>query len=80
MPYVAIKLIKELTTPEVKAKFIARISHAVADVIVEGMGADKEKVLAHTWCVVEEVPFDNWGLGGVPLTLEILKEALGVGE
>ena len=80
MPYVTLRIIKEFATPEVKAKVIARISDAVADVIVEGMGADKEKVLAHTWCVVEEVSFENWGLGGVPLTLEILKEALGVGE
>jgi 4-oxalocrotonate tautomerase family enzyme len=80
MPYVAIKLIKELLTPELKAKYIARISDAVADVIVEATGADREKVLAHLWCVVEEVPFDNWGVGGVPVTLDMLKEALGIPE
>ena len=79
MPLVTIKIIKEASTPEYKAKLIARISEAVADTIVE-MGFDKEKVLAHLWCIVEEVPFENWGVGGTPVTPERLKEALGFKE
>ena len=59
MPFVTIRTIKEFLTPEVKAKFIARISEAVADVIVDDSGADREKVLAHTTCVVEEIPLES---------------------
>jgi phenylpyruvate tautomerase PptA (4-oxalocrotonate tautomerase family) len=29
--------------------------------------------MAYTWCVIEEVEFDNWGIGGNPVTLEILQ-------
>ena len=77
MPYVTLRTIKELLTPELKAKFIARISEAVADVIVEDSGADREKVLASTWCVVEEIPFESWGVSGVPLTIRRTKEIVG---
>ena len=78
MPYVTLSIAKERLTPELKAKFIARISEAVADVIVEDCGADKEKVLPQIWCVIEEIPFENWGIGGVTYTLEILKESIGI--
>jgi len=74
MPYITFRTVGELLTPELKAKFIARISEAAADVIVEDSGADKEKVLANTWCVIEEIPFESWGLSGVPLTLARTKE------
>ena len=60
MPYVTIRTIKEVSTPEYKAKLIAKVSDAVADVVVDFSGADKEKVLAHTTCIVEEIPFENW--------------------
>ena len=76
MPYVTFRTIKELLTPELKAKFIARISEAVADVIVENSGADREKVLASTWCVVEEIPFESFGVSGVPLTIGRTKEII----
>ena len=76
MPYVIFRTIKELMTPELKAKFIARISEAVADVIVEDSGADREKVLANTWCIIEEIPFENWGLSGAPNTLERTKKLI----
>ncbi len=78
MPYVVFRTIKEMLTPELKAKFIAKISEAVADVIVEDSGADRENVLPHVWCIIEEVPFENWGVNGVPYTLEMLKKTIGV--
>lgn len=80
MPYVTIRLLKEFLTPELKAKYIARISEAVADVIVEETGADREKVLALTTVIVEEIPSENWGKGGVRLTPESIEEALGINE
>ena len=79
MPYMEIKIGKEFATPEFKAKLIARLSEAAVDVIAEAVGADKEKLMAHMWCVVEEVPLENWGVGGVPVNIEMLKEALGIG-
>ena len=75
-----IRTLKKFATPEFKAKLIARVSEAVVDVEVEVLGADKEKLLAHTWCIVEEVPSENWGVGGVPVTPEMLKESLGIGD
>jgi len=80
MPHVTLRIVKGFATPEVKAKFIAKISDAVVDVIVEDSGADREKVLANTTCIVEEVPVENWGAGGVPLTVESVKELIGISE
>ncbi|MBA7603320.1 hypothetical protein ES703_10427 [subsurface metagenome] len=78
MPYVIIRTLKKFATPEFKAKLIAKVTEAVADVEVEFLGADKEKLMANTWCIVEEVDSENWGVGGVPITPEMLKEGLGI--
>jgi len=80
MPYVIIRTLKKFATPEFKAELIARVSEAVADVEVEFLGADKEKLLPYIWCIVEEVDSENWGVGGVAVTPEMLKEALGISE
>jgi len=80
MPYVTIRTLRKFATPEFKAELIARVSEAIADVEVEFLGADKEKLLPNIWCIVEEVESENWGVGGVPVTPEMLKEALGIGE
>ncbi len=80
MPYISIKIIKEYSTPEFKAKLIARLSEAAVDVVVEMAGGDKEKMLAHTWCIVEEVPLENWGINRVPLSEESLEKMVGSDE
>jgi 4-oxalocrotonate tautomerase len=80
MPYVTIRTLKKFATPEFKTALIAKVSEAVADVEVEFLGADKEKLLPYVWCIVEEVDSENWGVGGVPVTPEMLKEALGISE
>ena len=77
MPFVTVKLLKGVYTPEVKAKLIAGVSNAVAEVVAEGLGTDKEKVLAHLWCVIEEVELENWGSGGRQVNSEMLKAAFG---
>jgi len=76
MPYITFRTVGGLLTAELKAKLIARISEAAADVLVEDSGADREKLLASTWCVIEEIPFENWGLSGLPLTLKRTKEII----
>ena len=76
MPYITFRTIGGLMTPELKAKLIAKISEASADVIVEDSGADREKVLANTWCIIEEIPFENWGLSGLPGSLGRTKELI----
>jgi phenylpyruvate tautomerase PptA (4-oxalocrotonate tautomerase family) len=76
LPYITFRTIEGLLTPELKAELIARISNASADVIVEDSGADREKVLANTWCIIEEIPFENWGLSGLPGTLERTKKLI----
>jgi len=80
MPLVTIKILKEASTPEFKAELIAGVSDAVADIVLARFGGEKEKVLAHTWCIVEEVPFESWGVRGVPLTSESVREDLGISE
>ena len=80
MPYVTIRTIKELSTPEIKAKLIARISETVADVLADASGANREKVLANLWCVVREIPFESWGVGGVQVTPAMLKEVVELSE
>ena len=76
MPYIIFRTIAGLLTPELKAELIARISNASADVIVEDSGADREKVLANTWCIIEEIPFENWGISAAPLTIGRTKKLI----
>ena len=60
MPYVNIKIIKEgNVTPEQKAKLISGVTSLLADVL--------HKNPATTVVVIDEVPLDNWGLGGDPI-------------
>lgn len=53
---------------------IARVSEVVAE--IEARPHPKEKLLPHTWCVTDEIPVANWGMGGHPSSLEMLKALL----
>ena len=33
-------------------------------------------LLAYTWCVLEDVEFDHWGIGGNAVTPEILQAVI----
>ena len=79
MPLIIIKILKG-ANPEFKAELIAGVSDAVTDIIVARFGADKEKLLAKLNCILEEVPHENWGYRGVPLTSESVNEYLGISE
>jgi 4-oxalocrotonate tautomerase family enzyme len=76
MPYVTIRIIKELATTEIKAQLIARTSEAVADVLAGASDANRDKVLANLWCVIEEIPFDGWGVGGVQASRQMLEKVV----
>jgi len=53
---------------------ISRVSEVVAE--MEAGPHLKDNLLPHTWCVVEEVDFGNWGIGGNAVTPEMLKAVL----
>ena len=61
MPYVNIKITNEGATPEQKAKLIEGATNLLRDVL--------GKNPATTVVVIDEVPTDNWGVGGESVTL-----------
>ena len=61
MPYVNIKITNEGATPEQKAQLIAGVTNLLKDVL--------GKNPATTVVVIEEVPTDNWGIGGETVTV-----------
>jgi len=74
MPLIQIKLPKGVISEEEKKEMIARVSDLVAK--IEARPHAKEKLLPHTWCIINEVTPVNWGLGGQTLTLETIKALL----
>lgn len=60
MPYVNIKITNEGATPEQKAKLIEGATNLLRDVL--------GKNPATTVVVIDEVPTDNWGIGGEQVT------------
>lgn len=59
MPYVNIKITREGATREQKARLIA----GVTDLLVEVLA----KSPATTFVVIDEVSFEDWGVGGLPV-------------
>ena len=55
-------------------EMILRVTEIVAE--IEARPQPKEKLQPHTWCVIEEVDFGNWGIGGMAITEEMFKAAL----
>jgi len=53
---------------------IKRVSETVAE--IEASPNPKDNLVLHTWCVIEEVDFENWGIGGNAVTPEMLKAIL----
>ena len=60
MPYVTIRLTGERVT---KAQSESLISKTTA-VLQEVLDKDPET----TWVIIEEIPTQNWGIGGKPVT------------
>jgi len=60
MPYVNIKITREGTTAEQKARLIKGVTQLLVDVL--------GKNPATTVVVIDEVETDNWGIGGESVT------------
>jgi len=60
MPFVNIKIAGDSPTKEQKE----RVIKGVTDVLVKELGKNP----ATTFVVIEEVPADNWGIGGESVT------------
>jgi 4-oxalocrotonate tautomerase len=74
MPFINIKVLKGTLSEEKKQEMISRVSETVAE--IEARPYSKEKLQPHTWCIIDEVDFGNWGIGGNTVTLEMLKGIL----
>ena len=66
MPYVSIRITDEGVTSEQKAALIKGVTRLLQDVL--------NKNPATTVVVIDEVPTDNWGIGGAQVT-ELRKQA-----
>jgi 4-oxalocrotonate tautomerase len=60
VPYVNIKITEEGATPEQKARLIEGVTNLLREVL--------GKNPATTVVVIDEVPTDNWGIGGEQVT------------
>ena len=70
MPFVTVRVFKDSLTDEQKAK----IQSGITDVMTEVEGHGKEEFRQHVWVAIEEIEDKNWSFGGVPGSLELLKE------
>jgi 4-oxalocrotonate tautomerase len=72
MPFVSVKVVEGVFTPEQKQQIVERVTEAM--VSVEG-----ENMRGVTWVVVEQVASGDWGIGGQTLTTEAIR-ALAAGD
>ena len=63
MPFINVKVIENVFTPEQKREIVERLTDAM--VSIEG-----ENMRGVTWVVVDEVRSGDWGIGGNALTTE----------
>ncbi len=71
MPFVNVKLIEGVFSPDQKKEMIAKLTETM--VSIEG-----ENMRPVTWVVIEEVASGEWGIGGNALTTADVK-ALAAG-
>ena len=63
MPFINVKLIEDVFTPEQKRRIVEELTDAM--VAIEG-----ESMRQVTWVVVEEVHSGDWGIAGKPRTTQ----------
>ena len=63
MPFIHVKVVQGVFTALQKQEIIERLTEAM--ITVEG-----ENMRQVTWCVVEEVPSGEWGIGGQSITAD----------
>jgi 4-oxalocrotonate tautomerase len=66
MPFINVKLIEGVFSPEQKAQIIRRLTDTMVD--IEG-----EAMRSVTWTVIEEVKSGDWGIAGNPLSTADVK-------
>lgn len=59
MPYITIRVTDEQVTREQKQQLITGTTKLLKDVL--------NKPESSVWVVIEEIPVDNWGVGGKPV-------------
>ena len=74
MPFINIKVLKGTLSEEKKAEMIKRVSETVAE--IEASPNPKDNLVPYTWCLIEEVDFEGWGIGGNAVTPEMLQQLL----
>jgi 4-oxalocrotonate tautomerase len=67
MPFVNVKVIKGVFTPDEKREMITKLTDSM--VSIEG-----EAMRQVTWVTVEEVESGDWGIGGHALTTKDVKD------
>jgi len=72
MPFIQVKLIEKVFTPEQKKKIITKITDAFVE--IEG-----EHMRPVTFVVIDETRSGEWGIGGQPMTTEAVR-ALAAGK
>ena len=70
MPVVTIGIIKGSMNEASKAEMIKRVSEVVAE--IEARPNPKENMLPWVYCIVEEIPFGNFGQNGMAISPELL--------
>ena len=63
MPFIQIKVVAGVFTAHQKREIVERLTEALVEIAGEGMRQ-------LTWCVVEEVPSGEWGIGGQSITAD----------
>lgn len=63
MPFIQVKVIENVFTPEQQQQIVRSLTDAM-------VGIEGENMRPVTWCVVEEVKSGSWGIAGNPLTTE----------
>jgi len=74
MPFINIKVLRGTLSDDKRKGMISRVTETVAE--IEARPHAKENLIPHTWCVIGEVDFQGWGIGGNSVTPEILKAVL----
>ena len=67
MPFVNVKIIKGVFTPDEKREMITKLTDTM--VSIEG-----EAMRQVTWVTVEEIESGDWGIGGHALTTKDVKD------
>jgi 4-oxalocrotonate tautomerase len=67
MPFVNVKLIEGVFSPEQKQEMLTRITETMVD--IEG-----EAMRPVTWVTIDEVKSGDWGIGGKSLTTQDVKD------